>query len=145
MDKNMDVFRRELVTNVGFFEISEIYHHEFVISERLDKFVTYLKSLAPQIIIPSIIVCNKTNALIDGHHRCHALLELGFKRCPVSFVNYDSEHIIPHLDQSITKNQIIEAALGNNLLPPKSSMHHLIDFKGRCRPIVLLSYLSDME
>jgi hypothetical protein len=136
--------RREIVCSQGFCHVNDVLCHEEVVADRLEKFVDYLRTLEPNIILPSIIVCEETNTLIDGHHRYHALIALGYEWCPVTYIDYSHASIVPHLSSAITKKDIVDAALKKQLLSPKSSCHHLIDNKGMLRPIILLSSLSDM-
>lgn len=136
--------RRELICGQGFCHVDDVRCHEEVMEDRLSAFVSYLKTLSPHIILPSILICSETHTLIDGHHRLHALKQLDYEWCPVTYINYSAPSIVPDLSSKITKKQIIAAALTSNLLPPKSSSHYLIDYKGMHRPIILLSSLSDM-
>ncbi len=136
--------RREIICGHGFCHVNDVRCHEEVMGDRLSTFVEYLKTLSPHIILPSIILCEETHTLIDGHHRLHALRELGYEWCPVTYINYNNSSIVADLTSHITKDEIKAAALTQNLLPPKSSAHHLKDNKGMYRPIILLSSLSDM-
>lgn len=91
--------------------VSKILPHEEVVIERMDKLVEYLTSLKPYIIIPSILICSKTNMIIDGHHRFYALQKLGYEKVPITRINYDSNLIKTHIEDTITKNNLLEAAL----------------------------------
>ncbi len=136
--------RREVICGQGFCHVNDVRCHEEVMEDRLGTFVEYLKTLSPHIILPSILLCEETHTLIDGHHRLHALKQLGYEWCPVTYINYSHPSIVPDLSSRITKEKIKQAALTNELLPPKSSCHHIMDHKGMNRPIILLSSLSDM-
>lgn len=122
-----------------------ILPHEEVVLERMDKLVEYLTSLKPYIIVPSILICSKTNMIIDGHHRFYALQKLGYDKVPVTRINYDSDLIKTHVDEKITKNNLLEAALSGIMLPPKSSFHHIIDMNYKLQPIILLSVLTRLD
>lgn len=125
-------------------DIDQIRCHEEVLVDRVDKLVEFITHMFPIVILPSIIVCHKTNTLIDGHHRYFALKRFGFEVAPVTYVDYDNEKIVPHIDNSITKSTIIKAAQDGVLLPSKSSFHHFIDNNGNFRPIILMAFISDM-
>ncbi len=101
--------------------------HEEVILERKKSLVQYLESLLPDIVVPSLIVCDKTNTIIDGHHRYHALMALGLDSVPVTYIDYGSNMIKTYFDERITKEQIINSSLTDRLLPPKSSRHVIYD------------------
>jgi L-serine kinase (ADP) len=124
---------------------TKILPHEHVVKDRLKTLVEYIRTLDPYAILPAIIVCNKTNVIIDGHHRYYALLEIGFSDIPVVLINYDSELIIPELDKSISKKDIIDAGVSGRLLEPKSSFHHIVDIYGKPHPLILISPLSDFK
>lgn len=125
--------------------VSKILPHEEVVIERMDKLVEYLTSLKPYIIIPSILICSKTNMIIDGHHRFYALQKLGYEKVPITRINYDSNLIKTHIEDTITKNNLLEAALSGKMLPPKSSFHHIIDMNYKLQPIILLSVLTRLD
>lgn len=136
--------KHEVIIEHGYEKIETLLCHEQVVEKRLSGFIDYLKSLETLTILPSILICHKTNVIIDGHHRYHALKKLGFEYCPITKVKYFHANIVPHIDRLITKEAIIDAGVKKKLLPPKSSYHHFIDMKGNFRPLILLSFLSDM-
>jgi hypothetical protein len=53
--------------------------------------------------------------------------------------------IVPHLDNSISKEEIIMAGESGSLLEPKSSFHHIINDEGIHYPIILLSSLFSIN
>ena len=61
--------------------------------------------------------------IIDGHHRYTALKELGYKKAPVTLVNYFSDKIITDEKDSFSKNEIISNSKKGNLYEPKSTRH----------------------
>ncbi len=136
-----------IIVRNAYIHFSEILPHEKVIKERSDRYKEYIVSNTDYKVIPSLLICNETNVLIDGHHRLTMLKELGYKYFPATFLNYALDAIVPHIDPSkkITKTKIIDAAISNNLLDPKSSYHHIMDDDNNPRPIILLSKLSEVE
>lgn len=136
-----------IIVRNAYIHFSEILPHEEVIKERSHRYKEYIVSNTDYKVIPSLLVCNETNVLIDGHHRLTMLKELGCKYFPVTFLNYALDSIVPHIDPSkkITKTKIINAAISNNLLTPKSSYHHIMDVDNNPRPIILLSKLSEVD
>jgi hypothetical protein len=128
-----------------FLNVSELLPHEEVVSERMDTLIDYLLSLKPYIIIPSILICSKSNMIIDGHHRFYALQKLGYKKVPVTKLNYNSNLITTHIDNVISKNELLHAALHGEMMPPKSSFHHVIDINFKLQPIILLSILTRLD
>ena len=137
--------KENLFVSNELLSFSKILPHEEVVMERMDKLVEYLTSLKPYIIIPSILICSKTNMIIDGHHRFYALQKLGYEKVPITRINYDSNLIKTHIEDTITKNILLEAALSGKMLPPKSSFHHIIDTNYKLQPIILLSILTRLD
>ena len=125
--------------------VNQIFPHEKVVRERMDKLVDYLSSLKPYIIIPSILICSKSHMIIDGHHRYYALQKLGYKKVPVTKVNYDSELITTHIHGKISKEELLNAASNNIMLQPKTSFHHVLDINNKLQPIILLSVLTRLD
>tara|TARA_B110000285_G_C14871025_1_gene489198 strand:+ start:9 stop:455 length:447 start_codon:yes stop_codon:yes gene_type:complete len=130
------------------YEMPEtLFPHEKVIIERKESLKKYIESMGENIIIPSIICCHKTKMIIDGHHRFHALKDLGFKLIPVSFINYSDNTIRTNIHElsQISKSDLLKNAAINNLFEPKSTKHQILDFDGSWRHIVLLSVLSEVK
>jgi ParB-like chromosome segregation protein Spo0J len=128
-----------------FSEVENLLPHEEVVIERMEKLVIYLASLKPYVIIPSILICSETNMIIDGHHRYYALQKLGYKKVPVTKINYESDLIKTHIDSDISKKDLLDAALSGKMLAPKSSFHHIIDVDSILQPIILLSVLTRLD
>lgn len=134
-----------LVTSTEWVKKNDVLPHEKVVVDRHNALREYLESLKPYAILPSIIICNETSVIIDGHHRFHALVELGFESLPVTKVNYQNKLIVTDLENSIQKKKIINAALKSDLLEPKTSFHHLKDHKNILHPIILISSLFKLD
>jgi hypothetical protein len=128
-----------------FLSVDQIFPHEEVVTERMEKLVDYLSSLKPYIIIPSILICSKSHMIIDGHHRYYALQKLGYEKVPVTKVKYESELITTHIEGKISKGELLNAASNRIMLPPKSSFHHVLDINYTLQPIILLSVLTRLD
>ncbi len=138
--------KHDIYKGFSYINIDLLKNHEEVVIDRAKSLLQYLNSIETYVVIPSILICNQTNTIIDGHHRCWALKELGVKEAPVTYINYSHPDIVTHLNEGIiTKKQIIDAALTGKLLQPKSSYHHVIDIYGEAKPLLLLSSLSKCE
>jgi cysteine synthase/O-phosphoserine sulfhydrylase/cystathionine beta-synthase len=91
----------------------------------------YLKELTQQIASDkilkyAIVADQKTNVILDGEHRYNALKNLGCKRIPVIYVDYESPNIEVQTwrnGYNLTKHEVIEAALTGKRFPPKTSRH----------------------
>ena len=80
-----------------------------------------------------LLVDRETGTILDGHHRYHVGVRIGLYRLPVIKVDYLSDDGI-ELDiwpaseiKSLTKKEVIEMALSNNVFPPKTSRHRFSD------------------
>ena len=130
----------EIITGIQEVDIEVLQCHEEVVEDRLNSFINYLKSLDGDLLISSIIVCDKSKIIIDGHHRYHALKMFGVKNVPVTFVNYNHPNIKAYFDDRLLKSEIIESVNSGELLPPKSSKHVIWDNNKKVfQPILLLS------
>ena len=134
--------KHDIYKGFSYINIDLLKNHEEVVEERAISLLHYLKSIENYVVIPSILICNKTNVIIDGHHRCWALKEMGVTEAPVTYINYSHPDIVTHLDDSISKETIISAGISGQLLKPKSSFHHVLDVYGEAKPLLLLSSLS---
>ena len=138
-------FRENVIISNEFLNANELLPHEEVVKERMEKLSLYLTSLKPYIIIPSILICSKSNMIIDGHHRYYALQKLGFEKIPVTKIKYESDLITTHIENNISKEELLYAALNRNMLLPKSSFHHIMDVNYKLQPIILLSVLTRLD
>lgn len=130
----------KLITSIDEVDLNLLKPHEMVEEIHLNSFINYFKRLEGEIVIPSIIVCNKTMTIIDGHHRYHALKLLGTKKIPVTFINYNSKLIKAFYDDRILKKQVINFVKEEKLFAPKTTKHVVFDSKSKeYKPIILLS------
>ena len=135
-----------IIKNINLLDIELLHPHEKVIVNKKEILKQNLKYKDNHIIISSIIVCEQSNTIIDGHHRYFALKELGLKKIPVTFINYFSEKIKTDSKNSYSKYDIIENAKNGNLYEPKSTKH-LIYFEEELDwfPITLISTLFNLK
>ena len=133
---------KDLIVKQDLIDIDDILCHENIIEERANALYEYIKSLENTIIIPSIIIDYKTNTLIDGHHRLFVLKKLNYKRIYCLFINYTHPSIIvnPNND-TISRDDVIQAGISKKYLLPKSTQHMITDLKNNTYPIVVLSNL----
>ncbi|MCX8171252.1 MAG: ParB N-terminal domain-containing protein [Candidatus Bathyarchaeota archaeon] len=127
-------------------EISSLKPHERTDSSRV-------KALKDEIWLDGvlkkpIVVDEKTNVIIDGHHRAEALRLLGCTRIPVCYVDYMCDKIglkSTAKDRvKITKDEVIESALRNSPFNPKSTWHYL-HFKKCIKHISCIEKRVDMH
>jgi ParB-like chromosome segregation protein Spo0J len=113
-------------TRICIADISSLKAHERVDENRLKALKDEI--WFDRIIKKPIVVDEKTNMIIDGHHRVEALKLIGCTKIPVCYVDYTCDIIglksmIKNLE--ITKDKVLEAALNNNPFKPKSTWHYI--------------------
>jgi len=112
------------VAEAYIVELDKLKQHEKVDLNHLKELKEEIES--DRILKMAIVVDKNTNVILDGEHRFNALRELGCRRIPVIYVDYDSPDIEvqswrgnPH----VTKKDIVEAGLGGRRFPPKTTKH----------------------
>jgi hypothetical protein len=143
---SVELARQDLVSKISFMAIDKILPHEEILKERATGMESYVASLYPWTILPSILICARSFVIIDGHHRYYVLKKLGYENVPVTLINYDSDRIITHDDDNkmLEKKYIVDCGYKNQLLKPKSTMHHCVYGKN-IFPIILLSDLRALK
>jgi len=136
----LDKVRRKLVLEKTSILHNELIPHEKVSLRGINKLKNYINNFHSEIILPSILVCNKTNVIIDGHHRFHVIKLLEVDQIPVSLIDYNSDLILTNEKNSLSKKEIISSARNNKIFPPRTSKH-LINFKKHCFPLIIISDL----
>jgi len=83
-------------------------------------------------VLPLVIDRN-TGVILDGHHRHQVALRLDLQCLPCVLVDYLGDESV-ELDvwpncgrDSITKEEVVQAGLQEELFPPKTSRHRLSD------------------
>jgi len=106
-------------------EIRQLNPHEQIIEENLKKLLTSLK--VEKRLKEPIIVDEETKVILDGHHRAKAFSLLGLKEIPCRLVDYSSDEITveSHQNGDITKEEVIEKGLSEELFSPKTSKHRI--------------------
>ncbi len=136
----LDQVRSKLVIEKTSILHSELIAHEKVSLRGINKLKNYIYNFNSEIILPSILLCNKTNVIIDGHHRFHIIKLLKVNQIPVSLIDYNSDLILTNEKNSLSKKEIIRSAKNNKIFPPRTSKH-LVNFKHHCFPLIIISDL----
>ncbi|MBT5593330.1 MAG: ParB N-terminal domain-containing protein [Euryarchaeota archaeon] len=81
-----------------------------------------------------LIVDIETGAILDGHHRHAVAIRLELARIPVIVVDYFADESIDldlwpasELDE-ISKQDVVDMALSDQLYPPKTTRHRIADY-----------------
>ena len=139
-------FNPEIIIGLELVDVDLIFPHEKIIEKNTSTISNFLKSFNDHIVLSSILCCSKSMVIIDGHHRYFSLKKLGFKKIPVTKLDYFSENIKTSIDQKYSKNQIIEHGINGDLMEPKSTSHIIYCSKTKeWQPIMLLSSLFKVE
>lgn len=124
---------------IHLIRLEELHEHE-------ETDPTHLKELTQQIATDKIlkhpiVVDEKTNTILDGEHRFNALKNLGCKRIPAIYLDYNSPNIVVQTwrnNYNLTKKDVVEAALSGKRFPPKTTCHMI-------RNSETLSHISSIE
>ena len=80
-----------------------------------------------------LIVDEQTGAILDGHHRHSVALILGLKCAPAICIEYLTNDLVtvdvwPGCGRTqLTKEEVIQMSLSDDVFPPKTSRHTLAD------------------
>ena len=139
-------FNPEIIKGLELVDVDLIFPHEKIIEKNTSTISNFLKSFNDHIVLSSILCCSKSMVIIDGHHRYFSLKKLGFKKIPVTKLDYFSNDIKTSIDQKYSKDQIIEHGINGDLMEPKSTSHIIYCSKNKeWQPIMLLSSLFKVE
>ena len=139
-------FDSDLIKEVKLIDINLLKPHEKIIEQKKTSLAKFIKSYESYYIISSIVCCHESLLIIDGHHRYFALKELGFKKVPVTLIDYRSDSIRTGKINPLEKKYIIDIGKSSVLLEPKSTEHAVYCNKSKnWEPIILLSSMFKIE
>ena len=139
-------FDSDLIKEVKLIDINLLKPHEKIIEKKKTSLAKFIKSYESYYVISSIVCCNESLLIIDGHHRYFALKELGFKKVPVTLIDYRSDSIRTGKINPLEKKYIIDIGKSSVLLEPKSTEHTVYCSKSKnWEPIILLSSMFKMS
>lgn len=122
--KNSSVKQLKKLLNVQLVDLNKLRQHEEADRMHLKELKEEIRS--DGILKFAIAVDINTNIILDGEHRFNALKELGCKKIPVVFVDYNSTDIKVQAwrkGEQLTKRDVVEAGLRGKKLPPMTTKH----------------------
>ncbi len=137
---------KNIITDVSYENVNLLYPHERIIDKNKNVLKEKFINSHGIFFISSIIICNESGLIIDGHHRYNALKELGLSKIPVTKVNYKSKKIKTSKKNDICKKLIIKKAVSKELFKPKSTRHLILcERQKEWFPITLISTLFQVK
>ena len=127
-------------------DIAHLRPHEHIRPQRVEEM--YRKIYTNNYFHKPLLVDRTTMTILDGHHRYNAGLRLGLTSVPAIVVDYLEDEAIsveawhPREPRSVSKQDVLAAATGSDLMPPKSTRHAITTAIPRLR--VPLSKLRSM-
>ncbi len=108
-------------------DIKRLIPHEDVSEKRLKNLKEIL--VDDGVLKRPVIVDEASLVILDGHHRCQALSDLGYRYIPVLLVRYDSSMIKVYRwrrNIEVSKESVIKRGLSGNVYPNRTSRHVLL-------------------
>lgn len=120
--------------------VGRLTPHEEVDETDVDRLTKRIR--ADGAVHEPVLVDRATEVILDGHHRFHALQQLGCRRIPCYCVDYLEPTIIVETWDSralIDKHELLRQALAGERYPIKTSRHRtLFDLPRQSTPIETL-------
>ena len=113
--------------DVSLVDVAWLKPHEEIKTKNRDKLLDMTKRWGGY--TKPLLVDSETGAILDGHHRYSVAICLGLTKVPaivIDYLNSDdiSVDVWPNCGLSyITKQDVINMSLSENLYPPKTSKH----------------------
>ena len=108
-------------------DIAHLRPHEHIRPQRVEEM--YRKIYMNNFFHKPLLVDRTTMTILDGHHRYNAGLRLGLTSVPAIVVDYLEDEAVsveawhPQEHRSVSKQDVLAAATGSDLMPPKSTRH----------------------
>ena len=116
---------------VQLIPVEVLKPHEQVIQKKVDQLERM--TIRWDAYTKPLLVDGATGTILDGHHRYEIARRLDLQCLPCVVVEYlddDSITLLPWPNsdrESISKDDVIQAGLSGDLMPPKTSRHLLSD------------------
>jgi len=108
---------------IGFVSPSEMRPTEQIRPGRVREVIAMI--VARQAWTQPIRLERTTLAILDGHHRHAASIQLGLLRVPVQILDYEAVELASwRADVFPTRGDVLRRALDGNLYPPKTTRHN---------------------
>ncbi|MEW6408223.1 MAG: ParB N-terminal domain-containing protein [Patescibacteria group bacterium] len=113
---------------ISFVKLDNLKQHEQIEQKHLNELLEKIKK--DGIWTHPIVIDEKNNIILDGHHRFNVARKLGLDKIPAYFVNYLQNNIkvlARRKNINVSKEKIIATVKAKKLFPPKTT-RHVFDF-----------------
>jgi L-serine kinase (ADP) len=115
--------KRIIKNNINMVNVNNISPIEHFIKKRVE--ILKKKILKDNVWTKPIIIDDKNNLLMDGHHRFEVAKQLGFNKIPAIKISYDSIEIWSlKSSELVTKELVKKRALIGEIYPNKTVKHY---------------------
>jgi ParB-like chromosome segregation protein Spo0J len=123
----------------------DLHCHEEIDERQVARVLQKMKET--RLFHPPLLVDDRTQVVLDGHHRLMASKRLGCKKIPCFCVDYLADDSVVleswRPDVRLTKQQVIDMGLSGTVFPLKTTRHvYVIPASIKPTPLAELSELS---
>lgn len=113
---------------ISFVKLDNLKQHEQIDQKHLNELLEKIKK--DDIWTSPIVIDEKNNIILDGHHRFNVARKLGLSKIPAYCVNYLQSNIkvlARRKNIKVSKEKVVAIVKAEKLFPPKTT-RHVFDF-----------------
>lgn len=115
----MDILQ---ASRVELVDIDDLQPHEEVMEDHAEELEQDIRRNG---LNYPLLVDADSKIVLDGHHRLHALKQIGVKKAPCFHVDYLVEVVVKGRDCDVSKIEVYAAANNEEPMPPRTTKHIL--------------------
>ena len=143
---------QNLVKGFRWMPVDRLHRHERTAPAAIAALVEHIRgrggnNQTPP-TIPAVLACDRSLAIIDGHHRFEALKALGLPYVPTLLIDYEHADIrLNPASGTMTKADVVAVALDDRqLLEPKQTAHLVREMRSLAwLPLPVLSPICPIQ